>query len=396
MRPPVVTPLDERVYHILAEARFPADLFNPRQYLSCELVEHYVLGLATRLTADLGLPAALAVPRTVAEVLTRSGLAADFDHPVRWLLERLAAAEVISREEAAGGVRYRLIAPLPAFNPSIAKDETLAIDPGYGPTFALLDYSAAAYLRVARGEVTGEQALFRNVALWCAYFSNDNPYYALNNHMAAQAAEARLPAIGGRVLEVGAGLGSATDALLARVRAAGRLSALSTYTVTEPVLFFRRRAQRALEANYPAAPLRFAGLDLNLDWEVQGIRPASVDLVWAVNVFHLARDLERSLRRAFSALTPGGWLVLGEGIRPFPGQVLGAEFPFQLLKSFVDVQTDPATRPTHGFLTPEQWLAPLARAGFAPVELVPDLIRVRELFRGFFGGVVCGRRPLTS
>src|SRR5207253_431785 len=80
-------------------------------------------------------------------------------------------------------------------------------DPTYGPTFALLDEAAAVYPRVARGETTGEQALFQKVAIWTAYFNNTNPFYALNNRLAAQVAAARLPAGGGQVLEVGAGLG---------------------------------------------------------------------------------------------------------------------------------------------------------------------------------------------
>ena len=163
--------------------------------------------------------------------------------------------------------------------------------------------------------------------------------------------------------------------------------------MTEPVLFFRRRAQRTLTAAWPGTPLHFAGLDLNGPWDEQGVPAESVDLVWAVNVFHLARDLDRALGETFRALSPGGWVVLGEGIRPFPGQVVGAEFPFQLLRSFVEVDTDPERRPTHGFLAPEHWVAALHRAGYRPAELVPDLFRIRDLFPGFFVGVVCGRRP---
>src|SRR5204863_517404 len=134
------------------------------------------------------------------------------------------------------------------------RDAVLDRDPTYGPTFALLDEAAAVYPRVARGETTGEQALFQKVAIWTAYFNNTNPFYALNNRLAAQVAAARLPAGGGRVLEVGAGLGSGTEALLGRLQAMGRLALVTAYHVTEPVPFFRRRAQRALDAAWPAAP----------------------------------------------------------------------------------------------------------------------------------------------
>src|SRR5262249_39659838 len=129
--------------------------------------------------------------------------------------------------------------------------------------------------------------------------------------------------------------------------------------------------------------------DLNQPWDVA---PASVDLVWGVNVFHLAHDLVAVLREAHTALAPGGWLVVGEGIRPAPGVPVGAEFPFQLLESFTAVRLDPIPGPEPGFLTAEPWLAAFERAGFVDVALVPDVIRLRALYPGFFAAAICGRR----
>ena len=39
-------PPDARIYELLAEAGFGADLFNPRQHRCCELVDRYALGHA--------------------------------------------------------------------------------------------------------------------------------------------------------------------------------------------------------------------------------------------------------------------------------------------------------------------------------------------------------------
>jgi hypothetical protein len=72
---------------------------------------------------------------------------------------------------------------------------------------------------------------------------------------------------------------------------------------------------------------------------------------------------------------------------------VGAELPFQLLRSFTDVEIDPVTRPTPGFLTAEHWQAALARAGFTDVTLVPDALRLRALYPGFLAAAICGRRP---
>jgi SAM-dependent methyltransferase len=380
---------DPRLYAALAEAGFGADLFNPRQHRSCELMEQYALAHAIDLVARLELAPLLAEPTCAGALAAARGFAPAFGPALRWLLARLGASGLL-----VGDARgYRLPAPLP--DPALAalRAEVLAGDASYAPALALLDEAAALYPRVARGEVDGERALFLRASLWVGYFSNANGYYALNNRVTARAAAARLPATGARVVEVGTGLGSATDALLAELAGGGRLGAIAAYRATEPVVFFRRRAERTLAAAWPQVPLLWDGLDLNAPFGTQGIGPASADLVWGVNVFHLAHDLDSTLREIHQALAPGGWLVCGEGLRPTADAPVGAELPFQLLRSFTDVSLDPETRPSPGFLTAEHWLGAFARAGFTDVATVPDALRLRALYPGFLTAAICGRRP---
>jgi SAM-dependent methyltransferase len=371
---------------VLAEAGFDATLFNPRQHESCELVERYALALAIDLAGRLELGPALAGGVGLDELLAARGFVPRFRIALAWILDRLALAGLLSRD---GAGRYRLVRPLS--DPDLAPLRTagIALDPSYAPAYALLDEAAALYPAVARGEASGEQALFRKLALWFAYFSNANSYYAINNRVAAAAVAARL-APGAAVLEVGAGLGSATEALLERI---GERGTLGSYRLTEPVALFRRRAERTLATAYPSVPLSFGSLDINQPWAAQGIEAGSVQLVWGVNVFHLARSLPAVLAEARAAFAPGGWLVVGEGLRPFPREPVGAELPFQILESFVDVDLDPGARPTPGFLTAEEWLGALARAGFLECTLVPDAIRLRAIHPGFYAAAVCGRAP---
>jgi SAM-dependent methyltransferase len=382
------TPLDPRVYAILRESGYGDELFNPRQHRSCELVDDYVRELAIELVAKLGLVEALARAHTVDELLGARAFVPAFRPPLAWLLGWLATSGVLARE----GERYRLAAPLPATNLARLRTEGLALDPSYAPAYALLDHAATVYPDVATGVTSGERALFQKVALWFAYFNNDHAYYALNNRVAGPAAAARLPASGATVLEVGAGLGSATEALLDALPPARRDAAVAGYRFTEPVAFFSRRAQRILCARYPDVPFTFSALDIDQPWPAQGVEPGGVQLVWGVNVFHLARDLRATLGAARAALAPGGALVIGEGIRPFAGQPVAAEFPFQLLERFADVGLC-AARPAPGFMTAEQWRAALADAGFEAIELVPDVVRLHALYPGFFAAAICGRRP---
>jgi SAM-dependent methyltransferase len=377
-------PRDPRLDAVLADADVPAGLFDARQHEGCERVEEYVLRLTIDLVGRLGMAGVLDGTRTADDVVAACGFVADFRRAAGWLLARLAAAGLAVRD-AAG--RWALPGPLPPPELAAARAAALEGEPSYAPTYAMLDEAAAIYPRVARGETSGDAALFRKVGLWVAYFANANAYYALNNRLTAHVAARRLPPHA-RVLEIGAGLGSATEALLE----AAAPAAFGAYRVTEPVEFFRRRAERTLTAARPDAPLVFAPLDLNAPWEAQGVAAGSQDVVWGVNVFHLAHDLDAGLAEARAALAAGGWLVVGEGVRPADDVPVGAELPFQILHGYAAVRLDPTTRPTPGFLTAERWLDALRRTGFTDVTVVPDVLRMRAIAPNFYAAAICGRR----
>jgi hypothetical protein len=72
------------------------------------------------------------------------------------------------------------------------------------------------------------------------------------------------------------------------------------------------------------------------------------------------------------------------------------ELMFQILDSFTNVETDPEIRPNPGFLTAEQWRRAFARAGFARTEIAPDTERIREIYRHFFTGAICGQSTGTA
>jgi SAM-dependent methyltransferase len=371
-----VTPPDPRLYPPLAAAGLSPDPFDPAQDRACKLVDLYTLHVAVDLLRELADPGLLAQGASADELLVKGGYVAAFRPAFGWLLGRAAAA----------GLDVHL--PLPTTDRAAVRAACLAIDPSYVPAFMLIDEAAALYPRVARGEVNGDRALLMKASLWVAYFDNRNGYYALNNRVVAAAVAARAAGAGpARVLEVGAGLGSASEAVL------GSLPAVERYHVTEPLPFFRRRAERTLRAAHPGVAFEFGGLDVNGRWAAQGVRPAGHTLVVGVNVFHLARNLVATLREAFEALEPGGWLVAGEAVRPHPHACVGAELPFQTLQSYHAVETDPELRPTPGFLTAEGWSEALRRAGFGEIALVPDAARLRELWEGAITAAVCGRKP---
>jgi SAM-dependent methyltransferase len=394
--------LDPRFYDHLGEV--PEALLDGDLYWSVELVERYAREWAIELAHALGLPAALrgdgrggrggAGPggATAASVARDLGFVAGSEVPLAWLLAELAeAGELQGVATGRSGPRVLLAGELRPARREVVREAVLEHDPANAPFLDLLDLAGRAWPRVLAGEVRGEAALLAadQLGLWMRYFSNDNPVYAVNNRVAALAAANRLPE-GGRALEVGAGAGSGSAALLEALERSGRLGRLVALRLTEPAAMLRRRAVRELARRWPEAPVESAELDVDRPWAEQGVEPGSVDLIFGVNVLHVAQDLPWTLAEARRALRPGGWLVAGECLRPRPGRPVAAEMIFLLLEGFREVQIDPELRPGPGFLTPELWVAQLERAGFERVELVPDVRVLREFYPGFATGAVCG------
>jgi len=388
---------DPRLAECLKE--FPAAIFSERLYQSIELMERYSIELAVDLLGRLNLVEQLGAWRSADELCGILGFQPRFRLALQWILARLLESGCLQVQDDGATRSYRLRnAP---WKPDIKYLRALGlnIDPGNAATLDLLDYAASAYPALATGRQSGDHNLFgpQGVPLWLSYFHNDNLTYAVNNWVGAAAAADRLSSRRTlRVLEIGAGTGSATEILLTLLGERELLPRLERYVVTEPNAYFRRCNQRKLAAQYPNFPLEWASLDLDMPWTAQEIASGEFDLVYAVNVMHISKNLLFSLNEARSALATGGWLVIGECVRPYDHQAMYPELMFQILDSFADVQTDPEIRPSPGFLTAEQWRRSFLKAGFARVEIAPDIKRIREIYPHFFTGAICGQNTATA
>ena len=388
---------DPRLAECLKE--FPPAIFSERLYQSIELMERYSIELAIDLLGKLNLMEQLDAWRSADELCRLLSFQPRFTIALQWILARLLETGCVEAQSDRGTRSYRLgKAP---WEPDLKHVRALGlnIDPGNAATLDLLDYAASAYPAVATGRQDGDHNLFgpQGVPLWLKYFNNDNLTYAVNNWVGAAATVDRLfsqPTL--RVLEIGAGTGSATEVLLTLLDERGLLSRLARYVITEPNAYFRRCNQRKLAAKYPNLPLEWATVDLDLPWTEQGIAPEEFDLVYAVNVMHVSKNLLFSLNEARSALAVDGWLVVGECLRPYDNQPMYPELMFQILDSFTDVKTDPEIRPNPGFLTADQWRRAFSRAGFPRIEIAPDTERIREIYPHFFTGAVCGQKTAIA
>jgi SAM-dependent methyltransferase len=312
------------------------------------------------------------------------------------MLRRLSHRGIVEQSDAAGGSRFRLRGELPELDPAEILEAQRQQDGSWQPSYVLAETVAQDYPVFLRGERTGEEILFSpsRLRLWVNFFSNDNGLYVVNNLVGAAAVVELLPPAPVAIMELGGGLGSGAAALLDELRRSARLGDVREYRFTELVPFFMRRGQQALEARFPDVSfLKYGALDMNRPFAEQGVAPGSVSLAYAVNTLHVARDLEFTLREIFTALTPGGRLVVSECIRTAPAQAIYIEFIFNLMETFRSPVLHPTYRPNGGFLAPEEWQGAMEAAGFVDVRMLPDIPSLRARFPHFQVGAIGARRP---
>jgi thioredoxin reductase/SAM-dependent methyltransferase len=171
---------------------------------------------------------------------------------------------------------------------------------------------------------------------------------------------AALDAPPARIVDLGSGVGA--DAVqLARRFPTARVHALD---VSDELLARVRSA--AVEAQV-ADRVEARRVDLNDDWSAE--LPRDVDLVWAALSLHHLENPAAALRRAYSALRPGGVLVLTElaGEPRFEPDDLGSGLTG--LRGRIQV-----ARAAHGYARTD-WPELLVDAGFArPVQYDHELI----------------------
>ncbi|HYB53007.1 MAG TPA: class I SAM-dependent methyltransferase, partial [Thermoanaerobaculia bacterium] len=312
-----------------------------------------------------------------------------------WFFRKLAAERLVSAVGSAEGTVFQARGPLPPGDPDRAENRARSIDPRSMPPFTVVRAMVERVPEFLAGEKTGEEILFSpaKLSLWFDYFSNENLLYQINNRLGAEAVRRALPSAPATILELGGGSGSAALAVGERLARDGLLARVGRYVFTEIVPTFLRRAERSLRSRFPGIPFEFLRLDIDRDFAEQGVAAGTADIVYAVNTVHIAKNLAGTLARIRETLRPGGVAIFSECVRPFPGQPIYVEFVFNFLENFTGVSTDQATRPNHGFLTPENWRQCFRAAGFESPEILPDVEELAKHYDAFFVAAVSARRP---
>ena len=294
----------------------------------------------------------------VEQVIDRIGAVPSFGRLIGRWLERLVAHGLL-RREPDGFVADR---PLPEPLLAAAWDDVAT---RLRDNAGLLDYvrhAADLLPGVIRGTQSPLDTLFPRGAFDLAdglYRRSATMRYV--NDLAACAVEAFAAARGDRpirVLEIGAGTGGTTAALLPCL--AGHEA---TYLYTDVSSFFFDRAR----AEFTTAPgLRFAELDLDRDLAGQGFDGRRFDLVVASNAVHACRDLAAAIDRIRSLVAPGGLLLLVESTQ----DLAWFDITTGLIEGWQHFADD--LRTDSPLLPADTWIAALKARGFDDAAAWPS------------------------
>ncbi|WP_063050878.1 thioester reductase domain-containing protein [Nocardia arthritidis] len=276
---------------------------------------------------------------------------------------RTSCLDILRRHGLVRRHDDRFEVPGPPPGTSGMRADLLARFPETAPYVALLDACLAAYPRVLRGELSATEVLFPggDLALVGAIYRG-NAAYDFTNGLLAELVSAVGQRTGDtqplRIVEIGAGTGGSTHAVLDALTARGIAFDYHYTDVSHSFLTHGRRAFGTREN------LRFAVLDIDADPVAQGFSAHEADLVLCANVLHATRSIDATLRNIRRLLAPGGVLAFTEATTDL--EVLA--LTFGLLEGWHGYRDSEARIPHSPLLSESQWQAALSAAGFSGIR----------------------------
>ena len=245
-----------------------------------------------------------------------------------------------------------------------------AMDQALQPMVALAQETLAALPGILTGARPATDVLFpRGSANLVAALYRSNPVADYFNDALAEAVVAVVlihrqhsASRKMRILEIGAGTGGATAAILQKLQASQEF--ISEYYFTDISKSFMGAAQQAFGHENPF--LRFGVLDVSKSLDSQNIAAGLYDVVVASNVLHATPNVHLSLRNVKAALRAGGALIVNE----LSGHALFAHLTFGLLEGWWLHEDEVLRIPGGPALAPTTWRIVLENEGFVGVEFL--------------------------
>ena len=294
----------------------------------------------------------------------RLQVGAEHERLFRRMLEMLVRAGVLAERKDGFAVTIGAGAPLPDDLPADPEEFAAAMAARYphgSNEIGLFRRSGGALADVLRGQADPLTLLFSSGEPSAADLYRKAPVARAANRMLGDAIRALLSGLPAgrrlRVIEVGAGTGSATAAVLPELPD-GRYD----YTYTDISAGFFAEAEARFGGG--EAALQYRVLDIENDPVAQGFDAHGYDLVIASNVLHATRYLQQTLAHCRTLLAPSGLLVALENLR---GQGW-LDLTFGQLDGwwrFADHY-----RPHHALASPAVWRQALGDAEYGEVAVL--------------------------
>ena len=345
----------------------PLDLrvetYGERWQLLDRLADAYIV----RALRELGLFGRAGELHTVAALIERHGIQPTYRHLIARWLGHLADAGLLRREGETGFAAGQPLAELELDGLLAAATAAFA---DAEPVLAYVRRCGERLAAVISGEENALATLFPDGSYATVdYIYSEWAVARYFNGIARAAAVAAAQARPGhplRVLELGAGTGGTTAALLPALS-----PERTSYTFTDVSDFFLARATERFAA-YPF--VRYGLLNIELPPSEQGYANAGYDLVVAANVLHATRDLDATLRHAHALLAPGGALMLYETT----SHPRWLDITTGLIEGWQ--RFEDGWRDDNPLIAAETWASALAAAGFAEVLALPGVAQPTAVF----------------
>jgi SAM-dependent methyltransferase len=367
------------------------ELFTPKIIRATQILNRICDLHLLALQRKLGLTAILRTPKTAEEATNALGFVPSASIAVENALSRLADR---TGTIAVSDGKFRALKepPDPEAELGSLRAEMKKLGEDYMAAVDFLDFGAARFAESLSTDpefmdrlLSGRDDQF--AALWHRA-TNVDPLQDLHGEMGAQAILELLDGPGS-ILEIGGGTGNGIRHLFAMAKRRGLMDRIEKFIFTDISMRFVLSTKHEINERHPEAKTEWKFCDLNKPLSEQKIAQESVDLIYAVNAAHVAKDLVGFLKSCRDTLKPNGAVVFAERVRIKPYEMAPRELTLNLSIYHRTAAEKTSFRPMHCYLSPSGWEEAISLAGMEPM-ILPDLDALAPTFPDQYAAVIVG------
>jgi SAM-dependent methyltransferase len=369
------------------------ELFSPDIREATRLINRYCDLQLAWMYRELGLAELLAEPKKATELTGPLGFVDSASITLRDALRRLGERTgVVKVEGAPLDATYQHVKD--PEDPTAELKEVHAKMAALGEDFTaatdFIDFGRDSFVKSLKDDpdymdklLSGRMKDFAE--LWHRA-TNADPLQDLHGAMGARVIEGLID--GGTILEIGGGTGNGARHLFRHLKSQDALAKVGQYIFTDISMRFVLASKHEFEKAYPEVNWGWKFFDLNKTFGEQKFGPESVDMIYAVNAAHVAKDIVGFLEGCREALRPGGHVVFAERIRMNQHEMAPREFTLNLSVYHRSAPEQADYRPMQCYLHPDNWHEVVKRAGFSACDVMPDLDGLAGDFPDQYASVV--------